>query len=201
MDQHNASMSRLALAVTALSLLSVTACQNTATPSSGTSSSAPEVSSAAAPSSSAAAPAPDTSSNPGSVASAARACTATDLNVALGPADAGAGQRHTTLDFRTVHGRTCVLTNNLTGYEFLRGDGTRLPTRVSPPRDPHAFIILRPGDVGHLDLTFSVINGRPFTPNLLKFIVPAGSGGADTVGWHAGPVGDNGRLRIGRLHF
>jgi hypothetical protein len=72
---------------------------------------------------------------------------------------------------------------------------------VSPPSDPHAFIILRPGNVGHLDLTFSVVNGQPFTPHLLKFTVPAGRGGADTVGWSAGPVGDNGRFQIGRLHF
>ncbi|MCW2945150.1 MAG: hypothetical protein JWR24_1867 [Actinoallomurus sp.] len=104
------------------------------------------------------------------------------------------------LDFRTGQGKTCVLTNDLTGFQFLRGDGAHLPTSASPASDPHAFIILRPGTVGHLDLKFSIVGDQPFTPHLLKFTVPAGGGGADTVLWGDGPVGDNGRLEIGRLH-
>ncbi|MFL6056420.1 MAG: DUF4232 domain-containing protein [Actinoallomurus sp.] len=194
-------MSRCGFAAAGLALLSVAACQNNGSPQSANPSSSAPAASSSADASSAAAPTPTRTSGSGTTGATAPACTAADLNVTLGPADSGAGQRHTTLSFRTAHGKTCVLTNDLTGFRFLRGDGTPLPTSASPASDPHAFIILRPGTTGRLDLSFSVVSGQPFTPHLLKFTVPADGGGADTVVWGAGPVGDNGRLQIGRLHF
>lgn len=202
MEKPNALTSRLGFAVAGLALFGVAACQNNgAANSAAPSSSAPAASSSAEASSSTAAPAPTRTSGSGSGGATAPACTSAGLEVSVGPVDSGAGQRHTTLDFRTAHGKTCVLTNDLTGFQFLQGDGAPLPTSASPASDPHAFIILRPGNLGHLDLSFSIVDGRPFTPHLLKFTVPAGGDGTDTVVWGAGPVGDNGRLEIGRLHF
>ncbi len=192
-------MSRLGPAAAGLALLGATACQNNGgAKAAAPSSSAPAASASLGIPSSSAAPVPTRTA--GSAGAAAPACTSADLEAVLGPVDSGAGQRHTTLDFRTTKGKACVLTDDLTGFRFLRGDGAPLPTSVSGPSDPHVYVILRPGTVGRLDLTFSVVGGKPFTPHLLKFTVPA-DGGTDTVAWNAGPVNGDGGIRLGRLHF
>lgn len=136
-------------------------------------------------------------------ASTTPACRSTDLATSVGAIDSGAGQRYTTLDFRTLGGKTCVLKNNLTGFQFLgngsEGGAKNLPTGVS--RDAGSSqesVTLKPGTVGHLDMHYSVI-GDQFTPGSLTFIVPADGGHAATP-WNL-TVGNGGRISIGHLHL
>jgi hypothetical protein len=130
----------------------------------------------------------------------ARACESTDLRISRGPIDAGAGQRNSTLDFRTIDGTTCELSDNLTGFHFLRGDGSKLPTKVQKTGDPSDSVVLRPGAVAHLDLQWTMIGDTRFTPRMLSFTVPADEG-RDTVAWGTASVGGSGHLKVGKLHM
>jgi hypothetical protein len=134
---------------------------------------------------------------------AVAACASTDLSVSVGPVDAGAGQRYTTLDFSTLAGKTCVLKNNLTGFQFLgngsEGGAADLPTHaVREAGSSSEAVTLKPGTIGHLDLHYSVV-GTPVTPVSLTFVVPA-DGGHTATPWNA-TVGDSGRIGIGHLHL
>ncbi len=128
-----------------------------------------------------------------------KACEADDLHIARGPVEAGAGQRHSRLDFRTVNGVTCELTGDLTKFRFLRADGAELPTKASVHGDKNASVVLKPGDTAHLTLSWTVVGDSHFTPQMLSFTVPPGDQEA-TVRWGAGAVGGSGKLVVGELH-
>lgn len=135
--------------------------------------------------------------NPGS--HRMKACEADDLHITRGPVEAGAGQRHSRLDFRTVKGVTCELTGDLTKFRFMRGDGATLPTKASLHGDKSDSVVLRPGVTAHLALSWTVVGDSHFTPQLLTFEVPPGDQKA-TVRWGAGAVGGGGKLVVGELH-
>ena len=171
----------------------------TSSPPAGSSTTASASSPSSASPSSASPSSPGASSpSSGSAASAVRDCRAADLHVSIGQIGGGAGQRYTYLRFHTLHDRTCVLRNDLTGVHFVRGDGARLPTHVRRTGDPSTSITLYPNMDVHLALHFTDVDPGRFTPRLLEFTVPGE--GQVTVAWpHGEAVGDNGRLEIGRL--
>lgn len=137
-------------------------------------------------------------------AKAAVACTYADVSASLRPVDAGAGQRYATLDFRTLNGKTCVLQNNLTGFQFLgkgaEGGAVSLPTDAvrDAGSSPSESLTLTPDTVGHLDVHYSVV-GDPITPDSLLFVLP-GDSATTALPWHQ-LIGDNGQIRVGHLHF
>lgn len=193
--------------LTLLAVPSLTSCRQGSALSSNSSAQPSASSSPAASAPATSAPVPATSPSPtsmpgaagGSTPQAVRACRATDLRVTTGPVGAAAGQRYTTLNFRALSGRTCLLRNDLTDVRFLRGDGAPLPTHVRRTGDPSASITLRPGVTARLDLHFTVVGAGQFTPRMLRFTVPGG--GTATVAWpHGATVADHGQLELGRLH-
>jgi Domain of unknown function (DUF4232) len=132
------------------------------------------------------------------VAAPAPACRITDFTTTLGPVDAGAGQRYATLDFTSFKGRTCVLSDDLTGFQFLGARGRPLPTDADAPGSA-TRITIGPGVVGHLDLHWTVMDGKLFTPISLIFTMP-GAAGTNAAPWTGGPVSGAGHLDIGNLH-
>lgn len=186
--------------LTLLAVPSLTSCRQgsalssspSALPSASSSPVAPP--SAVSPSSPSAAPRAAGGSAPQPV----RACRAADLHVSIGEIGAGAGQRYTNLKIHTLHGRTCVLRNDLTDVHFIRGDGARMPTHVRRTGDTSASITVHPDMDVRIALHYTDVGPGRFTPRLLEFTVPGG--GQVTVAWPQGEaVGDDGMLDIGRL--
>jgi hypothetical protein len=131
-------------------------------------------------------------------AAATPACRITDFTTSLGPVDAGAGQRYATLDFTSFKGRTCVLSDDLTGFQFLGARGRPLPTAADAPGSA-TRITIGPGVVGHLNLHWTVMDGKQFTPVSLTFTMPA-AGGTNAAPWTGGPVSGAGHLDVWGLH-
>ena len=131
-------------------------------------------------------------------ADAAPACKITDFTTSLGPVQAGAGQRYSTLDFTAYGGRTCVLSDDLTNFQFLGAQARPLPTDADAPGSSNS-ITIAPGVVGHLDLHWTVVGGTPFVPVSLIFTMPADDG-TNAAPWTGGPVNGTGRIDVGPLH-
>ncbi|WP_329243319.1 DUF4232 domain-containing protein [Actinoallomurus sp. NBC_01490] len=125
-------------------------------------------------------------------------CKITDFTTSLGPVQAGAGQRYSTLDFTAYGGRTCVLSDDLTNFQFLGAQGRPLPTDADAPGSSTS-ITIAPGVVGHLDLHWTVVGGTPFVPVSLIFTMPADDG-TNAAPWTGGPVNGTGRIDVGPLH-
>lgn len=132
------------------------------------------------------------------VADPAPACKITDFTTTLGPVQAGAGQRYSTLDFTSYDGRTCVLSDNLTNFQFLGARAISLPTAANAPGSD-TQITIGPGVVGHLNLHWTVVEGKPFVPVSLMFTMPADDG-ANAAPWTGGAVSGTGRIDVSGLH-
>lgn len=136
-------------------------------------------------------------------ANAAAACKSADVQAAVTPIDGGAGQRYATLDFWTLNGKTCVLRNNLTGFQFLGkgAEGGAVPLPTSAAREAGSrseSLTLTPDTVGHLDLHYSVVDDVT-TPDSLLFVLP-GDNTTTALPWHQ-EIGENGQIFTGSLHF
>ena len=127
------------------------------------------------------------------------ACKITDFTTTLGPVDAGAGQRYASLNFTAIGTTICVLSDDLTGFQFLGARGVPLPTAADAPGSATTITIGR-GAVGHLDLHWTVMDGKPFVPTSLIFTTPAGDG-YNAAPWTGGTVSGAGHLDVANLHL
>jgi hypothetical protein len=132
-------------------------------------------------------------------ATAPPACKITDFTTTLGPVDAGAGQRYASLNFTAIGSRTCVLSDDLTNFQFLGAHAVSLPTAANAPGSAAQVTIGR-GAVGHLDLHWTVMDGKPFVPVSLMFTMPADDG-SNAAPWTGGAVSGAGRLDVSNLHL
>jgi Domain of unknown function (DUF4232) len=128
-----------------------------------------------------------------------RVCKAGDLTTHIRTLDRAAGNRYAVIDFATKPGVSCTLTDNLTNFQFVDGKGHNLATAVRRAAKDATAIDMKPGDVAHLDLRWSVVSDTHVTPASLNFTLAA-SNSRIGVAWTADPLGGKGDIEVGDLN-
>ncbi len=130
------------------------------------------------------------------VQAAVARCRADQLTVALGPVDAGAGQRYASLVVTGRLGVRCQLSGYASHLGFEDADGAALATDARRVSVEHGAVTVTPASAASFDLHWSGIDagdGPGEDPAALAFRLP-GSDRTSTVAWTGGTVFQQGFL-------
>jgi hypothetical protein len=140
-------------------------------------------------------------SPPEGTGSAGTKCTAGDLEGAVEPSDAAAGNRYADLVVTNTSGDTCTL-YGYGGLELTGADGAPLPTELTRSQPPKpSMVTLPPGGKAAKELHWTAVpgDGEPVegpceTPAAGARVIPPDDTQAFTVTFAFGPVCGHGQV-------